>query len=129
MYTIGIAAKRSGVGIEAIRYYERERIVPAADRAPNGRRMYDDALVAKLRFVRRCRDLGFSIADVKALLALSRNEAGSCEEAKAIAAKHRDDVQRKILDLQKMEVALTEMIGNCADGKAHCPLLRRLFED
>ncbi|MDD9977140.1 MAG: MerR family DNA-binding protein, partial [Boseongicola sp.] len=81
-----------------IRYYERERIVPAAARAPNGRRMSDDALIAKLRFVRRSRDLGFSIPEVKALLALSLNETKSCDDAKAIAEKHRDDVLRKIID-------------------------------
>lgn len=91
--------------------------------------MYDDALIAKLRFVRRSRDLGFSIPKVKALLALSLNESKSCDDAKAIAEKHRDDVQRKIIDLQEMEPALTETVGNCTDGKVHCPLLKRLFDD
>lgn len=129
MHTIGVAAKRSGVGIEAIRYYEREGVVPAAARASNGRRVYDDASIARLRFVRRCRDLGFSIEQVKALLSLSLSEANNCGDASRIGKRHLDEVRGKIADLQMLETALVELLGNCADGPPHCPMLLRLFDD
>lgn len=129
MHTIGVAAKRSGVGIEAIRYYEREGVVPAAARASNGRRVYDDASIARLRFVRRCRDLGFSIEQVKALLSLSLSDANNCGDASRIGKLHLDEVRGKIADLQMLETALVELLGNCADGQAHCPMLLRLFDD
>ena len=129
MYAIGVAAKRSGVGIEAIRYYERQGVIPAAARASNGRRMYDDASIARLRFVRRCRDLGFSIEEVKALLSLSLSKANNCRNAGRIGRLHLDEVRGKIADLQMLETALVELLANCADGQAHCPMLLRLFDD
>ena len=129
MHTIGIAARRSGVGIEAIRYYEREGIVPTAARAENGRRGYDDDAIARLRFVRRCRDLGFSIKQVKALLSLSISSTNNCDDANSIGKAHLDDVREKIADLKMLENALIELLANCADGKALCPMLGQLFNE
>ena len=129
MYAIGIAAKRSGVGIEAIRYYEREGVVPAARRASNGRRVYDSAAITRLRFVRRCRDLGFSIEHVKALLSLANSQAGNCADASKIGKRHLDAVRGKIADLQRLEAALDELLSNCVGGQARCPMLHHLFDD
>ena len=129
MLTIGLAANLSGVGIETIRYYEREGVVPMAERAANGRRLYDQAAVARLRFVRRCRDLGFSVPQVKELLSLSSEDPRTCDEARAIGIEHLDGVRSKIADLAQMEAALVELMDNCAEGQTNCPLLARLFED
>ncbi|MGI9328768.1 MAG: MerR family transcriptional regulator [Pseudomonadales bacterium] len=129
MFPIGVAAKKSGVGIEAIRYYEREGVVPVAARASNGRRLYDDAAIARLRFVRRCRDLGFSIDQVKALQSLSLSEANNCGDASTIGLLHLEEVRGKVADLQMLEAALVELLANCAEGQAHCPMLLRLFDD
>lgn len=129
MYPIGVAAKQSGVGIEAIRYYEREGVVPAAARGSNGRRVYDDATIARLRFVRRYRDLGFSLGQVRMLLSLSVSEANNCDDASKIGNLHLDEVRQKIADLQMLETALVELLANCADGQADCPMLLRLFDD
>ena len=129
MYSIGIAARRSGVGIEAIRYYEREGIVPLAARSANGRRAYDDAAIARLRFVRRCRDLGFSIQQIKALLSLSLADAKCCDDASQIGSLHLDEVREKIADLKRLETALAELLANCAVGRADCPMLLQLFDD
>ncbi|MEQ8444164.1 MAG: MerR family DNA-binding protein [Alphaproteobacteria bacterium] len=129
MVPVGMAAKRSGVGIEAIRYYEREGIVPAAKRAANGRRLYDAAAITRLRFVRRCRDLGFSIDQVRVLLSLSSASTRNCDDASRVGKTHLDDVRAKIADLQQLEMALCELLANCAGGQAHCPMLQRLFED
>ncbi len=129
MNSIGVASERSGVGIEAIRYYEREGVVPAADRQANGRRVYDDAAITRLRFVRRCRGLGFSINQVKTLLSLSLSRKENCEDVSRIGHKHLDEVRQKIIDLQMLEGALVELLTNCEGGEARCPLLVRLFED
>src|SRR3546814_14180805 len=82
MHSIGEAARQSGVTVETIRYYERERIVPPPDRSASGRRLYDPAGIMRLRFVRRCRDLGLSIADIRTLLVF-------CEEGGMPAATSR----------------------------------------
>lgn len=129
MHPIGIAAKRSGVGIEAIRYYEREGVVPAAPRASNGRRVYGDVEITRLRFVRRCRDLGFSIGQIRTLLSLSVSEANTCSDASEIGNLHLDEVRQKITDLKRLETALAELLDNCADGQSDCPMLLRLFDD
>lgn len=71
MHTIGIAAKLSGVNIETIRYYKRGGVVPNPERTASGRRVYDKESVSRLRFVKRCRELGFPIPEIKSLLALT----------------------------------------------------------
>jgi MerR family mercuric resistance operon transcriptional regulator len=129
MYPIGEAARRSGVAIETIRYYEREGVVPLPDRAASGRRLYDKAGIARLRFVKRCRDLGFSIEDVRALLALSKPDSKACSDVKRIGERHLHDVRDKIADLTRLEAALTELVAECEQGKRQCPVLRQLFAD
>lgn len=117
----------SGVHIETIRYYEREGILPFAERTPSGRRCYDGQGVARLRFVRRCRDLGFSISDIRALLVLA-GQATPCANAKSIAVNNLRLVRAKIKALETMESALTELIDQCDDNRVFCPLLNTLLE-
>jgi len=126
---IGEAAKRSGVAIETIRYYEREGIVPAAERSANGRRRYTTEAIARLRFVKRCRDLGFSISEVKALLSLSSDDGTNCAKVKGIGEDHLDAVRGKIGDLQRLEEALVELLSHCEAGRTDCPMLKELFAD
>jgi MerR family mercuric resistance operon transcriptional regulator len=90
--------------------------------------MYSDAAIDHLRFVKRCRDLGFSIAQVKALLALSSHTT-QCAEAMAIGTHHLEAVQKEIADLQELESALLEMLDHCSAGREECPMLRQLFAD
>ena len=129
MFAIGEASRQSGVGIETIRYYEREGIVPAAERTSLGRRVYGRASIARLRFIKRCRDHGFSIADSRVLLSLSNNSDTACEDAMQVAARHLADVKRKITELQQLEMALEELATNCAKGRVHCPILDTLTKD
>lgn len=126
MIAIGQAARQSGVGIETIRYSEREGIVPAADRTASGRRVYSDAAVARLRFIKRCRDLGFSIPDATALLALSQDQGTDCATALAMGERHLENVRQKIAELRYMEQALLDLTANCADGRVYCPMLDQL---
>ena len=127
MHSIGTAAKRSGVTIETIRYYEREGVVPEAERSASGRRMYREDGIARLRFVKRCRDLGFPIADIKSLLALSDGSETSCEDAQAIGEGNLALVREKIADLGRMEAALVHLVGLCRRGRSECPMLKELF--
>lgn len=126
MLPIGDAARQSGVTIETIRYYEREGVVPPPDRSASGRRLYDAAGIARLRFIKRCRDLGFSLSVTKTLLELSREGDAACSEVKAVAESHRAEVRRKIADLNELEAALGELISGCAVGRKGCPALRTL---
>ncbi len=126
MFAIGEASKRSGVSIETIRYYEREGIVPKPDRAANGRRVYSEGEVGRLRFIRKCRDFGFGINDAKALLEHSEGVKTDCEAALQVASAHLKTVQQKISELRKLEAALQQMTVNCAAGNPHCPMLEEL---
>lgn len=129
MHPIGQAAALSGVKIETIRYYEREDIVPPAERSVAGRRLYDDAAIARLRFVRRCRDLGFPIPTIRDLLDLSSNSDDPCESVKLIGEQHLADIRNRIADLQRLESALTNFVAECNREQDGCPALRLLFAD
>ena len=129
MRPIGAASTISGVNIETIRYYEREGIVPRADRTPSGRRLYDDADIARLRFVKRCRDLGFSIPDVRTLLDLAAGNDAPCADVKALGKRHLHGVRRKLDELGKLVRALAELVERCDAGRTDCPMLERLLTD
>ena len=127
MAGIGEAARRSGINIETIRYYEREGIIPAAPRTPGGRRDYSDGDIALLLFVKRCRDLGFPIADVRALLALRHASNAQCREVQQMSEHHLNGIRAKIAELRRLETSLTELIAECGKGRVECPALRELF--
>jgi MerR family mercuric resistance operon transcriptional regulator len=126
---IGVAAKLSGVNIETIRYYEREGIVPKAERTSNGRRTYDDEAISRLRFVKRCRELGFAIADIRTLLSLSDQDAGTCGEVRNLSEANLMSVTSKIDDLNRMKSALEELVTSCKSGQTECPMLKNLFAE
>lgn len=124
--TIGQLSERSGVNIETIRYYERIGLLPVALR--RGRyRSYDGTDVARLGFVRRSRELGFSIKQVRALLDLAAGGHESCAEARDLAAVHLRDVRSRIADLRRMERTLSTTVQACDAGDdAGCPLIETL---
>lgn len=127
MVAIGEASRRSGVSIETIRYYEREGIISRAGRTPSGRRTYSDADISELRFIKRCRDMGFSIQDAVALRDLSKEPASACETVGRLGQKHLKEVRVKIADLRRLEKALSELVSNCAKGQRDCPMLDALM--
>jgi MerR family mercuric resistance operon transcriptional regulator len=126
MIAIGEASRQSGVGIEAIRFYEREGIVPKPERAPNNRRLYSAGDVGRLRLLKKCRDLGFPLADAKTLLNLSENHDVDCQSVKEMAEIHTSNVREKIVELRKLEAALIELTANCDGGSVACPMLGKL---
>ncbi len=124
--TIGQLSQRAGANIETIRYYERIGLLPVALR--RGRyRSYDLTDVARLGFVRRSRELGFSIKEVRALLDLAAGGHESCVQARDLAAVHLHDVRSRIADLRRMERALATTVRACDVGDdAGCPLIDAL---
>mgnify|MGYP001821554183 CR=1 FL=1 len=127
MVAIGEASRLSGVTIETIRYYEREGIVPKPGRTASGRRDYSDTEISELRFVKRCRSLGFSIQDVVALRGLTKDPVGACESVERLGRRHLADVKGKIAELRRLETALSELVANCAKGERDCPMLTELM--
>jgi DNA-binding transcriptional MerR regulator len=126
MSLIGEASKRSGVGIETIRYYEREGIVPKPGRSPNGRRSYTRDDIANLRFIKRCRELGFALQDARALLLISQGGNVDCGNILEFGLAQLEDVRTKIEELRKLEVALEELTSNCKGGSPQCPMLDQI---
>jgi MerR family mercuric resistance operon transcriptional regulator len=123
---IGELATKSGCTIETIRYYERIGLLPAPAR--RGRyREYGPEDVGRLGFVRRARELGFALAEVRALLRLAADGPDACAEARSLAAAHLADVRDKIADLRAMEQALAESVRRCEAGETpRCPLIETL---
>lgn len=126
MVGIGAASKLSGVGIETIRYYEREGIVPKPERAANGRRVYTDAEIGRLRVLRKCRDLGFSLLDSKILLGLSEQTNSDCAAVREMSQEHIRKIRHKIAELRALKSALEELTANCVSGNVRCPMMDRL---
>lgn len=126
MFAIGEASRQSGVGIETIRYYEREGIVPKPERASNNRRIYSTEEIGRLRFLKKCRDLGFSLSDAKTLLDLSEGDAEDCQSVKDLAEHHVLNVREKIKELERLEASMTELTANCDSGNVSCPMLYQL---
>lgn len=129
MFTIGKASEQSGVNIETIRYYEREGIVPKPGRSAGGRRLYSPDEIARLRFVRRCRDLGFPIAIIQTFLSLTAQNDRSCGEVKTLAEAHLGEINAKIENLVRLRDALLSLSATCDGGTVVCPMLEALMKD
>jgi MerR family mercuric resistance operon transcriptional regulator len=121
---IGQLSRRTGVNIETIRYYERVKMLPAPPRTTSGRRVYGSSDFRLLAFIRRSRELGFSLDEIRALLRLGAPGKASCGEVKEIATHHLRDIRAKIADLAKLERLLAKTIARCSGNKApDCPVL------
>ena len=122
--SIGQLSELTGVNIETIRYYEKIGLLPPASRAANGRRVYRAVEHRILAFVRRSRELGFSLNDIRALLRLSGPDKASCREVRDIAAHHLAGVRAKIGDLRKLEGLLATTVSQCSGTTApECAVL------
>lgn len=128
--TIGALSKRTGCNIETIRYYERIKLFPAPARSEGGHRNYGNGHLKRLGFIRRARDLGFTIEEIRALFRLVDERDQPCAEVREVAFKHLQDVQVKISALRSMERALKTMVVECGgSNKPDCPLLEALFNE
>jgi DNA-binding transcriptional MerR regulator len=124
---IGDLSKSTGVNIETIRYYERIGVLPKPGRQLNGRRTYAEGDARRLGFIRHARDLGFDLADVRALLALQEQPEASCEDATRIARAQLDEVESRIERLLKLKAELSRMVSDCRTGVvAECRVIEAL---
>ena len=125
--TIGEAARATGVSAKMIRSYEETGLLGPADRTASGYRVYGESDLHALRFVRRARDLGFTLAAVRELLALSDDKSQSCEAVDHIARVQLVEVDRKIRDLTALRTELDRVLGACRHGKvADCKIIETL---
>lgn len=123
-YSIGRAAELSGVSAKMIRHYEALELVPPATRTLGDYRVYTASDVHTLRFVRRARDLGFSIDEIRELLALWHDQRRASKEVKRLALKHVAELDSRIQELQSMRGTLLDLAAHChGDARPQCPIL------
>ena len=126
---IGEMSKLTGCNIETIRYYERIGVMPAPARSAGGHRTYAVEHLKRLTFIRRSRELGFTLKQVRGLLAMVDGGDFTCDEIKEITTGHMGDVRRKIADLRRLERVLGTMASRCDRGEVpDCPVIDALFE-
>jgi MerR family transcriptional regulator, copper efflux regulator len=124
---IGKVAKASGISAKMIRHYEAIGLLPAAGRRDSGYRDYGDADLHKLQFIRRARDLGFSIERIRLLLKLWSDRNRSNTEVKALALAHVAELQEKVKHLREMSEVLSRLAQACdGDGRPDCPIIKGL---
>ncbi len=122
---IGEVARQSEIGIETIRYYEREGLLAEPKRRPSGYRQYDESVVVRLQFIRRTKELGFTLAEIKELLGLRFDADTKCEHVRQRAEAKIADMEQKIRSLQKMKRSLRKLVRECQakDSIDDCPLM------
>lgn len=127
MLMIGDLAKRTGTKINTIRFYEDIGLMPEAARTSGGRRTYGEGQVRQLGFIRHARELGFSVDEIRSLIALSANPDQDCREAGAIARRHLASVEDRITRLVALRDALGEATRSCEGGKiADCRVMEAI---
>jgi len=124
--TIGKLARRAGVNVETIRYYQRLDLLERPAKPPAGVRRYSDAAVNRVRFIKRAQELGFSLAEIRRLLRLG--DPQTCGEARTLAAEKLALVEARVADLQRLRGVLKDLIGRCDRGRGRiaCPIIESL---
>ena len=124
MFAIGELSRSSGVNIETIRYYERIKLLSPPSRTAAGRRTYEFSDLRMLVFIRRARQLGFSLEEIRTLLRLGGPGKAACNEVREVAARHLEDIRSKLRDLKKLEQVLDATVSRCSGrSTADCPVL------
>ena len=127
--TRGELAARTGCNIETIRYYERVDLLPPPPRSAGGHRLYGEGLVRRLNFVRRSRDLGFKIEEIRELLRLVDGGTYTCGEVEQLARDHVREIRSKIADLRRLQRVFETMAAQCSgDAVPDCPIIDALFD-
>ena len=126
---IGQLSKHTDCKVETIRYYERIGLLPEPARSEGGYRIYDESHLKRLSFIRRSRELGFTIEEIRGLLNLVDGGSYTCSDVKTITMEHVEAIRQKISDLKKLEKTLSRIASQCAgDSTPECPILDALFE-
>ncbi len=126
-FNIGEAARRSDVSAKMVRHYESLGLLPHVDRTDSGYRQYTGKEVHTLRFIKRSRDLGFSMAEIADLLKLWQNRRRSSADVRRIASKHMDELNKRMAEMEAMKHTLEHLIHCCqGDQRPDCPILDEL---
>jgi len=126
--TRGKVAERAGVGIETVRFYEREGLLDEPTRSASGYRQFDEDVVKRLIFISRAKELGFTLKEIKVLLSLRLDPKSSCADVKAQAQATIEDIEDKLRRLKRMKRALVKITNECSGQGAtsECPILDSL---
>lgn len=126
-FLIGTLSAETGVNIETIRYYEKIGLIPPPPRTEGRQRVYGSVHLKRLTFIRRGRELGFSLDEIRALLGLASGNDLTCAEVKVMTEQHVSGIRSKVKDLRKLERVLTELAAQCrGDAVPECPILDAL---
>jgi MerR family mercuric resistance operon transcriptional regulator len=128
-FTIGELARRAGVNVQTVRYYERRGLLAEPDRRASGYRVYDGSVLQRLRFIRRAQELGFTLGEIGELLTLRLESSTTAGAVKQYAERKIDEIDARIRDLTRIRKALTHLAGRCHGGRGptgDCPLLEAL---
>ncbi|MDH5325269.1 MAG: heavy metal-responsive transcriptional regulator [Gammaproteobacteria bacterium] len=128
MLRIGAVAKQTGLGIETVRFYEREGLISKPSRTSSGYRQYPETVVKQLRFIQHAKNLGFSLKEIAELISLKNSTESNCTGIKLAAQARLDDIQNKIDALERMKQSLLPLLQQCQSDKpiSDCPILNNL---
>jgi Hg(II)-responsive transcriptional regulator len=129
-FTIGKLADQAGVGIDTVRFYERRGLLPKPQRTAAGYRLYDESSISRIRFVRRAKQLGFTLDEIEILLQL-QDKGGRKAEVKSITTRKLAQIDAKIADLARMRKVLTALASECSGqgSISSCPIIEAMAED
>jgi Hg(II)-responsive transcriptional regulator len=129
--TVGKIAKAAGVGVETLRFYEREGILEPPARTPSGYRIYDASTIDRIRFIHRAQGLGFTLREIRELIALDSDPAADCDSLREHAVRKQQLIQTKIADLEAMKSGLGALLESCKIGQPirDCPVMRCLTQN
>lgn len=126
--TIGAVAKKAGVNVETIRFYQRKGLITEPPKPETGFRIYPADVITRLQFIHRAKELGFTLAEIEILLEL---DSSDCSQTKQIATQKLELIRSKINDLQAMTQALESLLGACESNESNnpCPIISSLSEN
>jgi len=126
--TIGQLARRAGVGVETVRFYERKGLLAEPDRKPSGYRQYKPETVDRLRFIRRAKELGFTLREIQELLSLRVDPSTNCADVRSRAIAKIEDIESRIRTLRRMKNSLVKLSKACSGSGSisECPILESL---
>ncbi len=129
-FTIGKVAEAAGVGVESIRFYERRGLIDQPSPIKSAFREYPETVVARIRFIKRAQELGFTLSEVAELLTLSEQTGATRKSVRELAAKKLELIREKLEALKQMEATLAKLVSECS-GKGHlngCPIIEAITE-